>query len=64
MKGNINSLLVVNQKNKGLSGVGVASSHNRVVSCKRLRNEGLHTSLGMGGYCVIFWGRTFQVCTP
>ena len=48
MKGNYISLLVSNKKIK----VCFGCDESHVVSCECLRNEDLHTFLGMVGYCM------------
>lgn len=51
-KGNYTSLLVLNKKTKVCFGWDESHATSHVVSCKCLRNEGLHTFLGMVGYCM------------
>ena len=51
VKGNFTSLLVLNKKIKVRLGWNVSPPTNQVISCKKLRDEGLHTLLDMMGYC-------------
>lgn len=51
VKGNFSSLPVLYKKIKGVLGMGCESTPAcHVVSCERLRDEGLHIFLGMVGY--------------
>ena len=51
VKGNFTSLLVLNKEIKVRLGWNVSPPTNQVISCKKLRDEGLHTLLDMMGYC-------------
>lgn len=48
----LSSLFVLKKKIKVALGWQVDPSMGHIVSCKKLRDEGLHTFLGMVGYCV------------
>ena len=52
LKGNFRNLLVLNKKIKVALGCHVDPLTGHVVSCKKLRDEGLHTFGGMVGYCM------------
>lgn len=49
-KGNFNSLPMLNKKIKVCLGWDVSPPMGHVVSCKKLKDEGLHTFKGMIGY--------------
>lgn len=51
-KGNYTSLPMLSKKIKVCFGWDESPPTNHVVSCKSLRNKGLHTYLGMVGYCM------------
>jgi hypothetical protein len=52
VKGNVGSVLVLNKKIKVCLGWDPSPPTCHVVSCERLRDEGLHAFLGMVGYCM------------
>jgi hypothetical protein len=52
VKENFTSLLVLNKKIKVCLGWDESSPTCNVVSCKKLRDEGLHTIKAMIGYCM------------
>lgn len=53
VKGNFTSLVVLNKNIKVCLGWDASPMTGHVVSCKKLRDKGLHcTFLGMVGYCV------------
>lgn len=52
VKGNFGSLLVLNKKIEVCMGWDVSPPMGHVVSCKKLRDKGLHTFKGMIGYCM------------
>ena len=52
VKGNVGSVPVLNKKIKVCLGWDVSPPTCHVVSCKRLRDEGLHAFFGMIGYCM------------
>ena len=51
VKGNFIILEVLSKKIKVCLGWNVSHVMGHAISCKRLRDEGLHTFLGMVGYC-------------
>ena len=59
--GGFTNLLVLNKKIKGCLGWDENPPTGHVVSCKKLRDWGLHTFKGMIGYCMkdnVCWPRT------
>lgn len=51
VKGNFSSFPVLSKKIELCLGWDECPLMGHDISCKRLRDEGLHTSLGMVGYC-------------
>lgn len=51
-KGNFSSLPVLNQKIKICLGRNECPLTSHALSCKRLRDKGLHTFLGIVGFCL------------
>lgn len=52
VRGDFSSLLELNNKIKVCLRWDVSPPTSHVVTCKRLRDEGLRTFLGMVGYCM------------